>query len=238
MGVRVARVLIALALALTARAGAADPPEKISLRFNWPSPLALRVQRTFTRTEQRPDGKPPPTLRSTTTYIWRGARSGDAYRVAFTDFRVIEPEPKPRSSDALIQLEHMTRAIEPLLPTLVVRDASEPPGVEDLAGVSRRINQVYQSIPGLNDDPVAARMAKVLVSEEVLSQRAQQDWNAIVQAWAGAEADLGRVQEIEGSTATRADAVQNLFRYSIERRMPCASPRPQPACVRLVTSQR
>lgn len=209
----------------------------IALRFAWPSPLALRVERSFERLERHPDGSELPPRRSKSRFTWRGESSGLKYKVAFADFEVVEAEPKSTSTDGLVQLEHASRAVDPLLPTIVVEGTGQPGSLEDVPKLRDQVKARYRAVPGLTGEQ-AERMIGVLTSEHVLNQRALEDWNRMVSVWSGATAELGAVKEKEDDAGSSASGgVRNVFSYSAEKRIPCDSADTQELCVRLVVKQ-
>jgi hypothetical protein len=231
-------VAVVSLLFVTPESAVAEAAENVSLQFKWPSPVALRVERSFERLERRPDGSVLPPVRSTTRFVWRGAEAGTRYKVAFSDFEVVRAEPKPQSTDALVQLEYISRSVEPLLPTLVVDAAGQPVDLEGLPELRERIASQYRSIRGLNQDEQAQQMVAVLTSDQLLAQRALEDWNRMVQVWNGVSAELGATKEVEGETGGAAGTpVRNVFSYSVERRVPCENAKGAASCVRVVVSQ-
>jgi len=127
----------------------------VSLRFSWPSNVVLQVDRS--RQEIREPDKTPPPVRSRARFTWTGKRSDAVYRVAFSDFSPIEKEPEPRSADALVRLEYVARAVEPLLPTLVLDEAGQPLDLEGVSELRKDLRSRYESIPGLGSDKQATR---------------------------------------------------------------------------------
>jgi hypothetical protein len=236
--VRLLAAAVLLAEVALHRPASAEAADSVSLKFAWPSPVALRVERSFERLEQRPGSEVPP-VTSTTRFVWRGTASEGKYRVAFADFEVVRAEPEPRSTDALVRLEYVSRAVEPLLPTLVVDSAGQHVDLEGLPALRERIASQYAAIPGLAKDEQARRMTEVLTSDGVLAQRAMEDWNRMVQVWHGATAEVGVVKQVDGETGNAAGSpVRNVFSYSVERRVACGDGAARDAsCVRLVVVQ-
>jgi hypothetical protein len=235
------RVLLAVLIALqvtTLHADATDKSDAVALRFNWPSPLVLQVDRSFKRVERRRDGAEIPPVISVTRYVWRGEQAGDNYNIGFSDFNVVLAERRPSSVDALVQLEYVSRAVEPLLPTLVVDEGGQPVNLLGLPALRKRILAEYQAIPGLGEDAQARRAVDVLSSEQVLNLRAFEDWNRMVQVWADVDAEIGEIIQGEADTgAATGSTVNNTFTYSIESRVPCQEAAPAKLCVRLVMKQ-
>ncbi len=230
-----AALLLLAALGAGARAEEADT---VSLRFGWPDAVVLSVERAFEREEVRPSGETPPPVRSEVRYRWTGTRSGDEYRIAFSDFEVVRAEPRPATRDALVQLEHVSRAVEPLLPTLVVDSAGQLLRLEGLAPLRERMLAEYRAIPGLEQDPQASRMLGVLTSDAMLEGRAPEDWNRMVQVWQGEDAEVGGSAEQVGTTGEPAGiSVENVFTYAVERRLPCSERDAAASCVRLSLTQ-
>jgi len=222
----------------TLHAGPPDTPDTVALRFNWPSPLVLQVDRSFKRIERRADGTETPPIVSVTRYVWRGEQAGDGYNIAFSDFNVLVAERRPSSADPLIQLEYVSRAVEPILPTLVVDEGGQPVNVVGLPALRKRILAGYQAIPGLSEDSQALRLVEVLSSNQVLSLRAFEDWNRMVQVWADVDVEIGEILEGEAdSGAAAGGAVSNVYTYSIEGRVPCEEAAAAKSCVRLVMKQ-
>ena len=228
-------VSVALLLALAAGAHAED---SVSLRFAWPNDVTLVVDRKFERVEIRQPEKTPPPIRSHVRFVWTGKRSAGIYRVFFSDLSPIQEEPKPKSGDALVQLEYVARLVEPLLPTLVLDAGGQPVDLEGVPELREKLISRYGSIPGIAGDPQATRMVQILTSDQMISQRALEDWNRMVQVWHGVDAEVGYVQELRGNTGTAAGSqIDNVFSYAVERRVPCASDDAAPSCIRVVVSQ-
>jgi len=221
-------------------AGTAEPAwgtDPVSLRFSWPDRVELQVERSFERQEIREPAEAPAPVRSATRFRWTGRRSDDRYRVAFSDFSVVRAEPEPASADALVQLEHVSRAVEPLLPTLVLDREGQPVDLEGLPELRRQLIARYESIPGIESHPQAGNALRLLTSDQVLAQRALEDWNRMVQVWHGVDSEVGHSQEISGTTEGAGLPVDNVFSYALESRVPCDPAASATSCIRLVITQ-
>ena len=216
----------------------ADTGDQVSLRFSWPDKLVLQVDRQFMRTETRPDGSPPPTTNAV-RYLWRGAKEGPNYRVTFDRFEIVQPEPRPEFSDLLVQLEYVSRQVEPLLATIIVDSAGQPVDLRGIRELRMQIEAEYKAIPGISEDPAGRRILEVLISDQMLIQRSVEDWNQMIEVWHSVDADVGdsgRIQvpygeaEIPGGVALEKSII-----FALESWVPCAKSDVQKSCLRLVT---
>jgi len=215
----------------------AAPPQQVALRFQWPDAVTLHVERTFEKTESRPEGARPPIVFAT-RYTWRGASSGSGYRIAFSDFEVVRQDPRPKSRDAMVQIEYLSRELEPLLPTLVIGSGAQPTNLEGLADMQKRVAAEFGKIPGLAEDASAKRSAEVLAADVTISQRVLEDWNRMVQVWHGATVPVGEPKESTTDIEIPGGAtIQNRLSYTLERRLPCGEGDTAESCVRLVVRQ-
>jgi hypothetical protein len=207
--------------------------DAVSLRFAWPDDLVLRVERSFEREEIREPGPAPPGVRSSTRFVWTGKRSAELYRVAFSDFGVVKGEAPPTSSDSIVQLEYAARAVEPLLPTLVLDSTGQMVDLEGLAELGKKVRARYESIPGLSSDAQAMGLVGMLTSGEMLSQRAHEEWGLMIHGWHGVDALVRSVHETPGVTG---GGIQSVFTHEIERRIPCQGEGGATSCIRLVVA--
>lgn len=232
---RLSAFIVLLCAGLAQTAWGAD---QVSLRFSWPNDVVLQVERSFERQEFRAPAEPPAALRSVTQFTWTGSRSDERYRVAFSGFAVLRAEPEPTSADALVQLEYVSRAVEPLLPTLVLDSAGQPVDLEGVPQLRKQLIASYEAIPGISGDAQAKKMVEVLTSDQMVAQRALEDWNRMVQVWHGVDAEVGHIKEISGNTGAAAGSpIDNVFSYALESRVPCKSADSAQSCIRLVVSQ-
>ena len=228
-----------LGVALLAPSLPALPADSVSLRFAWPDHVVLGVERSFEREEIREPGPAPALVGSASRFVWTGTRTGDRHRIAFSDFAQVKEEAEPTSRDPLVQLEHVSRAVEPLLPTLIVDAAGQPVDLEGVEALRTRLLGRYESIPGIAEDPQARQLVQVITSDQMIAQRALEDWNRMVQVWHGVDAEVGDVQELRGDTGGAAGApVENVFSYTLESRVPCTPGGEESSCIRLIVAQR
>jgi hypothetical protein len=227
--------LAVLLLPLLSASALAQEPDALALRFAWPARIVLQVERTFERDEQSPRGVAP--TRASSRYRWTGTRSGEEYRVAFSDYAVVQEEPRPTSSEPLVQLEYMQRALEPLLPTLVLDAAAQPQRIEGLEPLREKLRKEYAAIPGFAKEPQSQPLLAFLTSEATLRDRALEDWSRAVATWHGADTEIGATLEQEAAGPEVAGVpIRYALKSSVDRRVPCAG-EAKPACVRLIVSQ-
>jgi len=73
----------------------------------------------------------------------------------------------------------------------------------------------------------------------MIAQRALEDWNRMVQVWHGVDAEVGHVKELHGDTGAAAGPpIENVFTYSVDRRVPCGPETSALSCIRLIVSSR
>jgi hypothetical protein len=222
----------ALTLALASASALAQDVDPIALRFAWPDRIVLQVERAFERTTEGAGGIAP--KRSTSRFTWTGTRSDEGYRLAFSDHAVVLEEPPPTSSAPLVQLEYAQRRLEPLLPTLIFDASAAVLRVEGLAELRERLREEYAAIPGLAEGPKGQQLLAFLTSEELLTERALEDWNRAIEPWHGMDAELGAEEEQEVTADAMGATIRNVLSYRLDRRVPCAEATPEPACVRMI----
>lgn len=194
---------------------AQDSDQTIDLQFAWPDGLTLSVDRAFTR--KTDIGPMKESISSECKFLWSLEKFGDENRILFSGFAEIAPEPAPKSKDPLIQLEYISRKIEPILPTIVVDSNAQPLRLDRLDEVKSHVEKEIRALGGLNDD-MFKQFANILLNEQAFQVRALEDWNRMVQVWSGnegAEID-GSFQTTEVTGHAAGEPIENLFIYSIE----------------------
>jgi hypothetical protein len=237
---RIALLLPPLAAVLCAATAArGQTADRVELRFAWPDGISLRVERSFERIDVHPDGREPAHATSTARYSWQGRRSDDRTFVAFGDFEVVRDDQRPSSTDPMVQLESAARSLDALLPTLVVDGGGQIVAFEGIPELRERLRARYEGIPGIGANPEARKAVDVLLSDAVLTQRAAEDWNRMVEVWHGVDASVPQVRTASGFTgAAGGTPVRNDFVYAVERRVSCGPEPRDRACVHLTVTQR
>jgi len=228
-------VLTAICVALSAeqaRAGS-DPSDVLELRFEWPSPLALRVERSFERRDMIDDPVGKVTAASVVRSVWRGSQADGEYRIAADDFEVVQAEKPPSSQDPALHVAHVYRVASAEPPTLFVDATGKPLRFEELPGFPERLAAQYAAIPGLDADPGLSFRVELSMRPRDLERRAYGPWYFIAEIWHGRRVEVGKPWQVEQAGGGK-DPKPTLHTYLPERRIPCAAADAAPACLRLV----
>ncbi|WP_050030402.1 hypothetical protein [Verrucomicrobium sp. BvORR034] len=214
-------------------AGALQAQEEkrtVDLKFDWPNGLSLNVDRVFERNTSI--GNKNEHLTSRSQYTWRLERIGETCHVRFNDYREITKEDAPKFKDPLVQLEYISRQVEPILPDIVLNSNAQPIGLENLEFVKAHVAKEIGAIRG-SQDPMFQQFVKILTNEQTLQVRALEDWNRMVQVWSGnVGAELGGSSVQSGPTGhTAGTPVENLFVYRVDAG-------PKPGTVKLTVVQK
>lgn len=214
-------------------AGALQAQEEkrtVDLKFDWPNGLSLNVDRVFERNTSMGDKNEQLTSRS--QYTWRVERIGETCHVKFSDYREIAMEDAPKLQDPLVQLEYISRKVEPILPDIVLNLSAHPIGLENMELVRAHVTKEIGAIRGAQD-PLFQQFVKILTNEQTLQVRALEDWNRMVQVWSGnVGAELGGSSMQSGPTGhATGTPVENLFLYHVDVG-------PRPGTVKLTVVQK
>lgn len=157
--------------------------ETVDLKFAWPVGLKLRAdcelrQHSISATETH-------TLTSRYTFVWELCKHANGYALEFRDYVLIRSEPA-RSLEPVVQLGWASHQVSALLPTLIIDGQGQPLGVE---GADRLANSLRGALSKLDlqDDALTAKLTGLLLDRRTLHVRAWEDWNRMVQVWAGQE---------------------------------------------------
>jgi hypothetical protein len=187
----------------------------VDLTFAWPEGLRLSVKRSFSRRTEI--GSKNEELHSEGKYLWSLERSGAEYRIVFSEFDQTIAEPPLKSRDPVVQLEYVSRKIDPLLPTLVVDSNAQPIRFEKLDELKARVEEEIKELRGLKDREVQ-QFLKILLNDQTFQVRAVEDWNRMIQVWSGHKgAEIGGSFQTAGVTGSAAgEPIENLFLYSVD----------------------
>jgi hypothetical protein len=218
------RRLLGVTAALWLAACAGDPAsrapggEVVPLRFAWPAGLDLRVDERHQRTSNQ--GRWPAAIAA--SHRVRAEPTPAGWRLVASDFalardahqHLLDAGPSDARDDLLGAM---------LMPTLVVDATSRPTGIADVEALQAFWRAALGEAPPL--DPAALRL------------RVVQEWQLLVNGWAGQDLVVGRFYEAE-TTAQIASfgapiPARVRFRYRIGNREACGPADAAARCVRL-----
>jgi hypothetical protein len=213
------------------------PEESISLSFEWPDAIELRVQRQYERTDRSPSGER--TVQSSGGSVWYGARFSDGYRIQFAPFEYDANEPLPTSSNRMAQVNYLARQYDPVLPAIRVDAEGRIESTHGAKAIRKALRGAFMNQPGLWHDPAARSVIEAVTSVEFLEQRVRQLWSQLVGAWAEGELQIG--QSIHHQTPSGSGAhgfAPSYQTYSAIAHIPCAPPEAVKRCIRLEILQK
>ncbi len=210
------QLYLLLVLAVLVRAlPAQDSTETVDLQFSWPNGLSLAVERSFKRTTSIGPRKESASSRS--QFTWSVEKRGNEYQIIFSDFRWILKEDPPKSKDPVIQLEYVSRRIEPILPTLVVDSNAQPIRLGNLESIKKLAEDEIKAIAGTKN-AMFQQFQGILTNQQALQMRALEDWNRMVQIWSGNEIELGTSSQATGpSGQATGKPIENIWVYRINK---------------------
>jgi hypothetical protein len=159
---------VALLLQTLAPAGPAE------LQFNWPKDLTARVDTEKTR--QRQIGGTSTSTNFKASYRLRASPHPEGLRIGYDDFRI---DGAPPAETAAI-----SEMLTSILPTLIVDPQGDFLRVEDIAPLKATVARLVEPLqktrelrPGVDD------LVSRLLTDEVLTNLAGQEWQVLVGAW-------------------------------------------------------
>ncbi len=187
----------------------------VDLQFDWPDGLALSVERSFTRKTNI--GPKNENILSKSEFTWTLKKSGDENRIFFSGFKETSPESGPKTKDPVVQLEYISRKVEPILPTIVVDANAQPIRLDQLDEVVSHVENKVKSIDGL-DDQMFQQFVSILLNEQAFQVRALEDWNRMIQVWSGMKgAEVGGSSQTSSVTGNAVGKpIENLFIYRVD----------------------
>lgn len=189
--------------------------EKIDLKFDWPDGLVLEVNRKFKRVTTIP--KKEEKITSESSFKWNVKKEKDKYLISFHDFEELKIEPPPVSQEPLVQLEYLSRKLEPILPTIIVDFNAQPIGLVNIDDIKKRIKDEYSKIKGEKDSQVE-KFKLLHLDDDTLNKRSLQDWNKIAQIWSddvkGVES--GTTISIKNKEKVMGVLVEKTYTYTVK----------------------
>ena len=230
-------IRIALGLAATlALPLAAQKPDTVSLRFNWPVGMTAIVEQEFTRVQQSPEKTDSVTV--TSSYRMRVLQHARGRLVVADSFRMGAIAGVPAGAAGAGDAQRIFSLFGSLQPSFIVSaegEFLELSQVEKLkAAVDTMMSVIAKDIASM---PAEFRsLMDRATSAEVLTASAAEQWNAVAGTWVGADWELG-----ESYLASMEEPVPMLpgfnmpmdYEFSASERLPCTAGAKSAACVKL-----
>lgn len=213
---------------LSAQAGASADTARLT--FAWPIGTSADV--TASRHRQRMSETSSDTSETRLAYRLHVVPHDGGQRITYSDFRLLGAEvANPAVSAAMAQLAE-------LMPSFVVSDSGEFMGPANLSVLRATMDSVLAPIRAemQGKQPELEQLLASLTSDEMLSMRAAEEWNALVGTWIDAELEVGSEYELEAmETVPLFGGMEVPMTYTLGavRRLPCDSADSGNGCVEL-----
>lgn len=208
-------------------------PDVVSLVFSWPVGMVADVTAQTLRLREGEASVDSTDVRASYRMIVKPHAAGRL--ITFEDFRVLE-RPDPRPLGDIVQ--HISLQVGALMPAYVVSEDGEFIGVQDLEPVLTAVRSLLRplvdSIGQLS--PRARQLTESVTSEQYLTARAAEDWNALVGMWTGADFEVGAVYETEAdepSPLFPEVLIPFAYQFAVNERLPCVETEAVDNCVAL-----
>jgi hypothetical protein len=200
----------------------------VTLGFCWAPGMKADVTASATRTQTnaRPRG-------GTIHYTIEVSEQGEHLRVRLVDpVADLSGAKQPVSPEAQAQIQDR---LDDLLPDYLITREGKFAGLTDLPDYQARVRaMIEKSVPPKADPAAVQKALERATSEPVLSARVSQEWNVLVQAWAGSTLPIGVEQTRQVTLGPPgAKGVVVTHTYSATARVPCHRGGEDRACVQL-----
>lgn len=155
--------------------------------------------------------------------------------ITFHDFRVLERREPSALGDVI---QRIALQVGALMPAYVVSEEGEFIRVHDaeaiLTAMRAMLRPLLDSIGELN--PQARQLTEAVTSEQYVTARAAEDWNALVGTWTGADFEVGAVYETEAdepSPLFPEVLIPFTYQFAANERLPCVETQAEETCVAL-----
>jgi hypothetical protein len=202
--------------------------DSVTLGFCWAPGMKADVTASATRTQTnaRPRG-------GTIHYTIEVSEQGEHLRVRLVDpVADLSGAKQPVSPEAQAQIQDR---LDDLLPDYLITREGKFAGLTDLPDYQARVrSMIEKSVPPKADPAAVQKALERATSEPVLSARVSQEWNVLVQAWAGSTLPIGVEQTRQVTLGPPgAKGVVVTHTYSATARVPCHRGGEDRACVQL-----
>lgn len=189
--------------------------EKIDLKFDWPDGLVLEVSRKFERVTTIP--KKEGAITTESSFKWKVKKEKDKYLISFHEFKELKIEPPPASKEPLVQLEYLSRKLEPLLPTIIVDLNAQPIGFANIDDLKKKIKDEYLMIKGEKDTQFQ-KFKLLHLDDNNINTRSLLDWNKIAQIWSDDVKDIesGTTLSIKNKELVMDILLEKTYTYTIK----------------------
>ena len=235
---RVAALVLALPISLAAAGATPQIPvpsgatksakESVTLGFCWAPGMKADVTASATRSQTN-----APPRGGTIRYTIEVSEQGENLRVRLVDpVADLSGAKQPVSPEAQAQIDDR---LDDLLPDYLITRQGKFVGLTDLADYQARLRaMIEKNLPPKVDRAAVQKALDRATSEPVLNARVSQEWNVLVQAWAGSTLPLGVEQSRQvklGAPGTPGVVVTHT--YSASARVPCRRGGEERQCVQL-----
>lgn len=219
---------LVLALCLTpavAVGQSVKPSAKVDtakLTFRWPATVSARVDAQ--RYRERHNHGRHDTSNVRVFYRMTAQRSRDEYVVKFSDFQLPDGARGAGATQAAALMERLGA----IVPSYRVNAGGEFVRLESPETIRALIDTMMTSMTAKDGPPPPQlkQFMNSMLSDDVLSASAAQEWNALVGTWVGAELEVGEVYGSEGEEPVpvfQNASVKFEYEFSAVRRMSCDS---------------
>jgi hypothetical protein len=235
---RVAALLLAVPFSLAAVESTGQIPvpsgapkaaqDSVTLGFCWAPGMKADVTASASRTQTN-----APPRGGTIRYTIEVSEQGEHLRVRLVDpVADLSGAKQPVSAEAQAQIQDR---LDDLLPDYLITREGKFAGLTDLADYQTRLRaMIEKSLPPKVDRAAVQKALDRATSEPVLNARVSQEWNVLVQAWAGSTLPIGVEQTRQVTLgAPGAKGVVVTHTYSATARVPCRRGGEDRACVQL-----
>ena len=235
---RVAALLLAVPFSLAAAESTGQipvpsgapkaPTDSVTLGFCWAPGMKADVTASASRTQTN-----APPRGGTIRYAIEVSEQGEHLRVRLVDpVADLSGVKQPISPEAQAQIDDR---LDDLLPDYLITREGKFAALTDLAAYQARVRaMIEKSLPPKVDRAAIQKGLDRATSEPVLNARVSQEWNVLVQAWAGSTLPIGVEQTRQvrlGAPNTTGVVVTHT--YSATARVPCQRGGQDRACVQL-----
>ena len=150
------------------------PAAPAELRFNWPKDLTARVDTEKTRERQIGGASTSTTFKA--SYRLRASPHPDGLRIGYDDFKIDGAPPAETAA--------VSEMLTSILPTLIVDPQGAFLRVEDIAPLKATVARLFEPLQKTRDLPPGAQeLVSRLLTDQVLTNLAGQEWRLLVGAW-------------------------------------------------------
>jgi hypothetical protein len=202
----------------------------VALTFAWPPGTVATIHAERTRTTETPDG--PQTSTGAVRYRMRVSAHKEGRLIEYDGFEPVGVTLAAPAQAALVQM------FTSLVPSLIVRETGEFVRVGDLVAIRAAMRQLLASARKRSDTgevpPNLEAALQNLTSDEVLTQTAAAEWQALAGAYVGFSGTIGEVSEhdsVESLAMLPGQVVPMRTSFSARQLAPCAAGQAPDGCV-------